>query len=440
MGPPVYSVGAGPAGPQISERRMDREHLLPTEARVPSMTPTFFALADASWDVLLELAPWLLLGSVVAGLLHGLVPPDLVQRALRGPSGVVRAVMLGIPLPLCSCGVIPAGIGLQRSGASRGASVGFLIATPQTGVDSIAVSAGFLGWPFALYKVAAALVTGLAGGLLVEAIDPGEDKQQEDAARSHADRSVRGMVAHAVDVIRMIWGWLLFGVLVSAGLTVFLPTGGLGSLVGGSAVVGVLLVLVASLPLYVCATASVPIAAALVAAGLPTGAALVFLMAGPATNVATLGAVWRAFGGRALAGYLGTIIIGSVGLGLAYEPLLGQLVASGGQGHDHAAWWAQLSAGLLVASFLWFAIEDVRARIADRRAARAVEQAQQVTVGGMTCKGCAARLQRVVGAQDGVEAAAVDFDSRLLVVTGDILPKALREAVEGAGFSVEDPA
>jgi uncharacterized membrane protein YraQ (UPF0718 family)/copper chaperone CopZ len=400
------------------------------------MLPTLLALADASWSVLLELAPWLLLGAVVAGLLHGLVPPDLVQRALRGPGGVVRAVLLGIPLPLCSCGVIPAGIGLQKSGASRGASVGFLIATPQTGVDSIAVSAGFLGWPFALYKVGAALITGLVGGLLVEAVDPGAE-QREDVAAGHADRSIRGMVAHSVDVVRMIWGWLLFGVLVSAALTVFLPAGGLGSLVGGSAVVGVLLVLLASLPLYVCATASVPIAAALVAAGLPTGAALVFLMAGPATNVATLGAVWRAFGRRALAGYLGTIIVGSVGLGLAYEPLLGRLVASGGHGHEHTAWWAQVSAGLLLLSFGWFAIEDVRARVATWRAKQAAARAREIPIGGMTCKGCAARLQRVVGAHDGVETATVSFDTGLLVLTGEIQPAALREVVEGAGFSVE---
>ena len=239
------------------------------------MMTTFLALAAASWDVLLELAPWLLLGSAVAGLLHGLVPPGLIQRAMRGPGGVVRAVLLGIPLPLCSCGVSPAGIGLQRSGASRGASVGFLIATPQTGVDSVMVAAGFLGWPFALYKVAAALITGVTGGLLVEAIDPGEETR-EDEAPAHADRSLRGMLAHGIDVIRMIWA-ILFGVVVSAALTVFLPAGGLETFVGSSAIVGILVVLMASVPLYVCATASVPIAATLVAAGLPTGAALVFL-------------------------------------------------------------------------------------------------------------------------------------------------------------------
>jgi uncharacterized protein len=399
------------------------------------MLPTLLALLSASWSVLVELAPWLLLGAVVAGLLHGLVPPSLIQRALRGPGGVLRAVLFGVPLPLCSCGVIPAGIGLQKSGASRGASVGFLIATPQTGVDSVAVAAGFLGWPFALYKVGAALITGLVGGLIVEAVDPGEE-QHEAIADAHADRSLRGMVAHSVDVVRMIWRWLLFGILVSAALTVFLPTGGLGTLAGGSSVVGVLLVLFASVPLYVCATASVPIAAALVQAGLPTGAALVFLMAGPATNVATLGAVWRAFGARALAGYLGTIIVGSVTLGLAYEPLLGSLVAQKTGGHEHMAWWAQASAVLLLLGFAWFAVEEVQAAWTRHKAKQAADQARELAIEGMTCGGCAARLQRVVNAQEGVEAATVSFDTGLLVVSGEIALPQLREVVANAGFEV----
>ena len=107
---------------------------------------------SALWAVLTELAPWLLLGAVVAGLLHGLLPPGFVQRQLQGRAGVAKAVLLGVPLPLCSCGVIPTGIGLKEDGASDGAAIGFLTATPQTGVDSVLVSAGLLGWPFAPHQ------------------------------------------------------------------------------------------------------------------------------------------------------------------------------------------------------------------------------------------------------------------------------------------------
>ncbi|MDP7742985.1 MAG: permease, partial [Lentisphaeria bacterium] len=119
-----------------------------------------------AWDVMLSLAPWLLLGTLAAGLLHVFLPPDLIRRHLgRASTGsVVKAVMLGVPMPLCSCSVIPAALAIRREGASRGAAVGFMISTPQTGVDSILVSASFLGWPFAVFKVVSAFVTGLMGG------------------------------------------------------------------------------------------------------------------------------------------------------------------------------------------------------------------------------------------------------------------------------------
>ena len=129
----------------------------------------------AMWEVTLQLAPWLLLGAGVAGLLHGLLPPGFVHRQLSGRAGVAKAVLVGVPLPLCSCGVIPTGLGLKKDGASDGASVGFLVSTPQTGVDSMLVAGAFLGWPCALFKVAAAAVTGLAAGWLTDAAggDPG---------------------------------------------------------------------------------------------------------------------------------------------------------------------------------------------------------------------------------------------------------------------------
>ena len=133
-------------------------------------------MIQAMWEVLLSLAPWMLLGMAIAGILHVALPRGFVRRHLGGRGGVAKAVALGVPLPLCSCGVIPAGLGLKRDGASDGAAVGFLISTPQTGVDSILVSASFLGWPFALFKVLAATITGLfliVGGGDIGALAPG---------------------------------------------------------------------------------------------------------------------------------------------------------------------------------------------------------------------------------------------------------------------------
>lgn len=393
-------------------------------------------LPEELWLVTVELAPWLLLGAAVAGLLHVALPPGFIDRQLRGYAGVVKSVVLGVPLPLCSCGVIPAGIGLKKSGASDGAAMGFLIATPQTGVDSTLVAAGFLGWPFALYKVGAALLTGVVGGSLVEAGSRRGAVVVEAAPPAHADRSWQAGLAHAVDLVRMIWRWLVFGIAVSALLTLLVPAGALADAAAGSAALAFFLVLAASVPLYVCATASVPIAAALVHAGLPTGAALVFLMAGPATNVATLGAVYRGFGLRPLLTYLGTIITGSVVLGLLYEPLLGDLTPLQLGHHEHVAWWAQAAAVVLLASFLWFLWEDLQAMFRFFKSKTSTAATVELPVAGMTCGGCASRLERVLSKQEGVESAVVSYPDGTAVVSGLLDLARLREAVEGAGFEV----
>jgi uncharacterized membrane protein YraQ (UPF0718 family)/copper chaperone CopZ len=396
------------------------------------------------WSVMLELSPWLLLGALVAGLLHGLLPPGFVQRQLRGRSGVLKAVALGVPLPLCSCGVIPAGLGLKQDGASDGAAIGFLTATPQTGVDSMLVSASFLGWPFALWKVGAALITGVVSGALTDAAVGSSAVPVAAPRQAGGPRpGPRAMLDHSVDMIRMIWRWLVFGVVVSALISTFLPADAFAGLSGAGTVASFAAVLLISVPLYVCATASVPIAAALVAAGLPTGAALVFLMAGPATNVATLGAVWRGFGRRAVAVYLGTIIVGSVAFGLLYEAVVGPLVGSTGRVHDHTTWWATAAALVLTGMLAWFAGEDARAWIARRRMVMAgspdrvaPQPPREIAVGGMTCNGCASRLERVLLKTEGVTGATVSFDDGRAVVAGAATAAAVRAAIEGAGFDV----
>ncbi|MCZ6507855.1 MAG: permease, partial [Acidobacteria bacterium] len=318
-------------------------------------------MLPAIWEILTQLAPWLLLGTVIAAVLHVVLPRDLISRQFTGYGGVVKAVLLGVPMPLCSCGVIPAGLGLKKDGASDGAAVGFLISTPQTGVDSILVSASFLGWPFALFKVASAALTGLVGGWWTELATPAsEARPVEQRAGARPGSVVSEMTAHGVDILRSIWRWLLFGVIVSAAIEVLLPTEALAAIGRfGSFGAGVA-ALVVALPLYVCATASVPIAAALVAAGMPAGAALVFLMAGPATNMATIGAVYRGLGKRPLAIYLTTIVVGSLGLGVLFDGVIGNTAAHAAVAHEHeAAWWGIASALILVGLLVWFAAEDL---------------------------------------------------------------------------------
>lgn len=394
--------------------------------------------AHSVWEIMIELAPWLFLGAGVSGLIHILLPHDFVQRHLTGRGSVLKAVALGVPLPLCSCGVIPAGLGLKKDGASDGAAVGFLISTPQTGVDSILVAAGFLGWPFALFKVFAAAVTGFAGGWLTEQYG-GESIPWSDTTNhgnDHHRGGWRDALEHAEDLIRSIWGWLAFGVLLSAAITTWIPTDGFSTITGWGPIITLLTVLMISLPLYVCATASVPIAASLVAGGFPSGAALVFLMAGPATNIATIGAIKRAFGQRVLTLYLGTIIVGSVGLGLLFDSLFTTTATSAATQMHHDAWWAVASAAGLSLLLLRYTVDDARRWWATRALQSADGERLVVPVGGLTCGGCVAKLESALRGADDIQEASVTLEPAQAIIRGKASPERVHALIEGAGFQV----
>ncbi len=400
-------------------------------------------LFDAIWNIILQLAPWLLLGTVIAGLMHVLLPSGFIHRRLQGPSGVLKAVGIGVPLPLCSCGVIPAGIGLKEDGASDGACVGFLISTPQTGIDSILVSASFLGWPFALFKVFSAAVTGVVGGLLVDrlpVVATGKVRREPPAkpSRRMLDVAFRAL-RHGLDIIRSIWLWLAFGIVASAAIEVYVPDSFLTGIADVGIIPSVIAALAVSLPLYVCATASVPIAAALVAGGLPPGAALVFLMAGPATNLATMGAIYRRFGGRVLGMYLGTIIAGSALAAVAFDWLLSDVATTAALGHaGHQTWWGQGSALLLIVLFAWFAVERVT-QWSRRSARQPVDAAGELKIGvrGMKCGNCVTQLERALKKTEGIESVQVNLEPGQAVVSGQCGEERVREVISEAGFQPE---
>jgi len=387
------------------------------------------------WKVWLQLSPWLLLGAVAAGLLHVLLPRDFAHRQFRGRWGVAKAVALGVPLPLCSCGVIPAGLGLKKDGASDGAAVGFLISTPQTGVDSMLVSASFLGWPFTIFKWLSALVMGLVGGVTTEALHTNAQDIPR-LAESTAPQSTVGFFEHMIDVIRPIWKWIVFGVVASAAITAWIPPGAMSGWSDLNAALAGLAALAIALPLYVCATASVPIAAALIAQGMPTGAALVFLMAGPATNIATIGAVKRAFGGRVLAVYLATVIIGSVGLAYVYDAFI-PFEALGSIGYEHGhPWWAWASGFLLGGIFIYFLFDDLRSAWL-RRKAPAGPAVLTLEVEGMSCNNCVRKLERALRDADGVTSATVTLEPGRATVEGSAPPADLEAVVRNAGYAVK---
>ena len=401
-------------------------------------------MLEAMWKVSLDLGPWLLVGAALSGALHALLPPDFLRQHLRGRGGVVKAVLLGVPLPLCSCGVIPAGLGLRRDGASPGASLGFLIATPQTGVDSMVVSASMLGWPFAVFKVLAAFVTGIAGGLATDRW-AGEQGGTPPPAAGQGEMLApawRRGLDHSTMVVQSIWHWLLIGVVVSAALDVFVPASLWARVSGWNPGLSMLAALLVSVPLYVCATASVPIAAGLVTAGLPVGAALVFLMAGPATNVATIGAIRRALGGRAAAIYLATVILGSFAFGFAFDLLVsGGLAALPHRHGEGIGWITHGLAGVFWIMLAYFGFMELRSVLGRRRArAHQVKKrggtVHDVQVAGLTCQGCVRKLEQVLASDEEVDMAQVTLEPQRAHVHGRLHAGRLRELVERAGYHV----
>jgi len=273
--------------------------------------------------VSMEMSPYLLLGFFIAGILNELFKVAKFRKFIgqNNFKSVLNASLLGVPLPLCSCGVIPTGVSLHKSGASKGSAVSFMISTPQTGVDSILVTWSLMGLPFALIRPVIALFTGVAGGLFANflekhevssPVEHKEDEKETGAEKRSLFQKFTGAMKYAfVDFLDDISLWLFIGLLTAALISAIIPDGFFTAYLGNN-YLSMVIVLVASIPLYVCATSSVPIAVALMLKGLNPGAALVFLMAGPATNAATVMVIGKTLGKKALFSYLFSIITGAL--------------------------------------------------------------------------------------------------------------------------------
>jgi len=308
------------------------------------MIELFSDILNASWDVFLESAPYMLFGFIAAGMLRAFLPGDLVSRHLGGSrfSGVLKASLLGAPIPLCSCGVAPAAAGLRRQGASKGSTAAFLISTPETGVDSLAITWALLDPVMTVLRPLSALITATLAGLGVNLLDGEEDKRAEkdESAAPPAGSCAGGCCSGSCETVRPtllqrarsglnyaftdllpdIGGWFVLGVLLAGALTALLPPGIIEEYLGDG-LLPLLAALVLAAPLYVCATSTTPIVAALALKGLSPGAALVFLLAGPATNVASFAMVSKIIGKRSAVIYLAAILLSSLLLGLAVNEL-----------------------------------------------------------------------------------------------------------------------
>ena len=282
-----------------------------------------------SYFLLKEMAPYLLFGFFFAGILHIFISTETISRHLGKSSvlSVITASLFGIPLPLCSCSVIPAAMSLRKEGASRGAVLSFLISTPTTGIDSIFATYSLLGGLFTVYRIIASFVTGVFAGVCanflikegpVSRVDVPKCKLCDDETEHvhGTGRRIKGVFSYAFgDLLKDTGLALLVGIVIGGVIAYFLPESFIETYLG-SGLKEMFIMLLIGIPMYVCATASIPIAAALMVKGLNPGAAFVFLVAGPATNIVTMSVVAKNMGRKALIVYLGAIAFSSIAMGL----------------------------------------------------------------------------------------------------------------------------
>ena len=413
-----------------------------------------------------SMSPYLLLGFTLAGMMHAFVPRTMYSRYLSGNNfrSVLGAAILGIPLPLCSCGVIPTAMSLRKDGASKGATISFLIATPQTGVDSIIATYSLMGLPFALLRPFVALVTALFGGTLANYVDRNDDKEEAAAERSCCAKEEKTTFAQKikvaanyayVEMMQDIGRWLVLGLVVAGVITVFVPDS-FFSLFAGRPFASMLMVLLFAIPMYLCATGSIPIAVALMLKGLSPGTALVLLMAGPAVNVASLLVIGKVMGRRSLFTYLFSIVGCAILFGLGIDYLLPRewFTASLEKIHScHSCGeisYFNTVCSIVLALLLANAFIQRYRKGTPSASLVPLKQgdnspcsceacnitAWTITVKGMNCNHCKSNVEAAIQKIAGVESVEIDLATGRTVIHGNPNKEDIVKSVEALGFSV----
>lgn len=333
------------------------------------------------WAYLLVSAPYLMVGLTLAGLFHEFMPMDKVKKWLGGKSflSVIRAGIVGIPLPLCSCSVIPTAVEIKKSGANNGATSAFLIATPESGVDSIALTYALIDLPMAVIRPVAAFFSAFVAGALQllfnnqeQVIDEevksccAKTKNEKKTEVKKESRILKAVSYGFGDLINDIAGWLTIGILAGALIDFLVPA---DFFLNYSQNVGRFLILLVGIPLYICATASTPIAVSLMLKGLSPGSALVLLLVGPATNISNIAVLQKYIGKKGV--IINMISIAAVALLFSYitDWLYGSVfslnLSEQLSGHEYMSHWWQILSAIILAVLLIKGVylEEIKPRL-----------------------------------------------------------------------------
>lgn len=415
--------------------------------------------------ILNEMSPYLLLGFLFAGLLKIAFPQRFIDQHLgkKNLKSVIYASLLGIPLPLCSCGVIPTSISFYKSGMSKGATVSFLISTPQTGLDSILVTYSLLGLPFALLRPFVALFTGVLGGAIsniwekpmpisVEKITSKNEtgscschscdcEEEQQPPKQHS--KIYEMFKYAfVDFLQDISKWLIIGLLLAAFISVLVPNDFFEQFIGHQ-FVEMIMILLVSIPLYVCATASVPIVAVLMTKGLSAGAALVFLMAGPATNAATITVLRNTLGKRTMWIYLISITVGALFFGTVINqfvpPSWFEMAHSTGHHlhHEMLPSWVEWGSSVLLTLLIinGFVQKKRKKKPTHKTSMEQEISTTTISVKGMTCNHCKNSVEKHLKQLPNIASVSANLEKKEVSITGQQLDiEKIANEIESLGF------
>jgi hypothetical protein len=401
-------------------------------------------ILNALLNMLNEMSPYILLGFLFAGILHAFVKPNLMSRHLAGNGfkQSFKAALLGVPLPLCSCGVLPTAISLRRSGASTAATTSFLIATPQTGVDSIAATYSLLGLGFAILRPAAALLSAILGGTVMGRLTHDVNLTPEKCCETTKEKwqptllgKIRETLRYGfVDMVGSVGKWLVIGLVVAALITVLVPDDFFVQF-AHCPLIAMLAVVLIAVPMYVCATGSIPIALSLMMKGLTPGVAFVFLMAGPAVNFASYTLLSRAMGRRNTLIYIAIIALSAIGIGLMVDYLLPatwfmpQMTGTHACCHQHTTWYDSLCSILLVILLVYALIIH---RFTEKKSVDGC--AKTYRIDGMTCVHCKARVEKGLSELEGVTSVIVDLDKKIALVEGEVGEEVIEKKVNELGY------
>ncbi len=444
-------------------------------------------------ELYIEMASYILIGLLFVGLLHITITKDMVLKHIGNKNiwSVIKASLLGVPLPLCSCGVIPTSVYMSNNGASKGSVVSFLISTPQTGIDSIIATYGMMGWVFAIFRPIAAFIMGIAGGTVVNFMDRSESAHKKTGQKTSPDNTVvpgglqiyrpatgnstparqdtessescddgggcgsedkpdqgklRKMFNYSfVEFLDDISVHFLVGLIISGLIAYFVPAGFFDNSTFSNGIVGMLLMIAIGIPMYVCATASIPIAVTLILKGFSPGLAFVFLAVGPATNAASFTIITKALGKKLAFVYLGVISILAIVFGYVLDWLFSiiniDLQSMMVKSQEHSLISEEIKIGLSLLFLVFLLLSLYRKLLRNRfsgnnKEETKMEDTKTYIIEGMSCNHCAMTVQNAIEKVKGVLEVKVDAGSKKAEIKGNFSTKEIASAVKSAGYTL----